>query len=325
MERSLILLMIITLVLGMAGAAIGQTYYGNSYPGQAQTYLPYGQQYGQQGYGQQYGAPAQYAQPQYQQYSPYYGNYNDYVLGNANPQAGYYQQTRPTQPSQPNPYYGMSQHQPQPQRQAHAHYQSQPAQPQGATSQRRQRTRASAGYASNSIPSIEEMFRPGTPSASNEIYWDPNTMPETPEGAVVTPYQPNRDPRRARISPQNNLKPQRKKRPRAKRRAARSVPKPPESKSQAIKWGKKENSDKPAPPERSSITWGKKKESAQAPKEDSPKPTVMKWGKQSTDAPSDLDVDREPQVKTRAAQTPGADGQARASEGSGQFSWGKKN
>jgi hypothetical protein len=182
---------------------------------------------------------------------------------------------------------------------------------------------ALAGYASNTIPSIEEMFQPGTPSSSSEIYWDPNSMPETPQGAVVTPYQANPDPRRARLSPQNNVKPKQKKKRRVKRSASRNKPKPPQSKGQAIKWGKQARDEKPQAPDRKAITWGKKKESAQAPTEASPKPSVMKWGKSSTAAPPELDVEREPQVTTKSAQAPQKE--TAQSSDKGGFSWGKQN
>lgn len=316
MERSLILLMILTLVLGMAGLAQSQTYYGNAYPTQAQTYVPYGQQHGYHGYGNNYGAPQQYSQPQYQAQSPYYGNYNEYILGGANPYASYYQQQQPVQPSQPNPYYGMPQQSPQQSYQARAQQPSAPM-----TRQNTGPTVASSS--SDSMGSFEDMFKPGAPQTSTEIYWDPNSMPETPQGAIVTPYQPNDGRARASVAPQNTPKPKRANKPRVSRSAKRSVPKPPEKKKQSIKWGQNSAEDKPEPPKRKAISWGKSQETAgPEPKALSPSKKAIQWGKAPEEGQTELDVDREPQVTTKEAQV----AETPASEApSGKFQWGKKN
>ncbi len=316
MERSLILLIILTLILGMAGLAHSQTYYGNSYPTQAQTYVPYGQQHGYHGYGNNHAAPQQYSQPQYQAQSPYYGNYNEYISGGSNPYASYYQQQQPVQPSQPNPYYGMPQ---QPSRQNYHASAQQPA----ARMTRENTGPTVASRSSNTMESFEDMFKPGAPKTTTEIYWDPNSMPETPEGAIVTPYQPNQSRPRSSVAPRSTPKPKRTNKPRVRRSAKRSVPKPPENKRQSIKWGQNSAADKPEPPKRKAITWGNSQETAgPEPKALSPSKKGIQWGKAPGQGQTELDVDREPQVTTREAQVAES---PETKAPSGKFKWGKKN
>ena len=131
MVRSLTIMLVAGLVLGMGAPAFSQTYYyGNPYSGQQQAYGGYGSTYGQPEY-QQYAQPGygqynQYAQPQQgtgaYQTAPgsYYQNYGQYLQQGrygydpgaqayAPRGAQQYPNNYYRQQAQPNPYYGMPQ------------------------------------------------------------------------------------------------------------------------------------------------------------------------------------------------------------------------
>jgi hypothetical protein len=284
MVRSLTIILMVGVVLGIGAPAFCQTYYyGNAYQGQGRTDGAYGANYGRPGYQQyaqpqQYGQNNQYAQPQqYGQYNQfaqpqpgagayqnapgsYYQNYGQYTRQGAygyNPGSQAYapggQQSAPNnyygrQQAQPNPYYGVPQVQ----------QWETPRTTSSTTRVRRARSRSRRG-AEATTASNTAVSKPAKESRKEkpEIYWDPNSDDDDASSQAVSQETSQRRPavRASRNSAGNRTVRAQGSTGRARvRREARTTATPPPPKRQTMAWGKKE----PKPPSsRRPMRWGK--------------------------------------------------------------------
>ncbi|AFM27356.1 hypothetical protein [Desulfomonile tiedjei] len=335
MKGLVIALSIAVLLAGFTGSAIGQGYYGTSYPGQGYnpqaaygqygqtqpSYGQYGQQYGQQQYGQygQYGqeyGQQQYLTPQQQQY---YGQQYGQQYGQpANQNQAAYQN------------YGQYGAYPD-----YSSYGSAVPRPgvQGRPGARRGRAEAvqygtpevnSRQYTTSARPSI-------TPSdnelVKSEIYWDGSeSYPEetrtqqaapAPAPRAAAPMNPGVQEERRAPNGGQSMAIQTPKR--VKRNIVRQSPEatPPPPERRGIKWGKEESSANlrsgNAPAERPAMKWGK---------QDAPEETpAMKWGKQEKPA----SIGAEPGSFQGSSTRPTISSQAESESQSGQkkFQWGR--
>ncbi len=310
MKGLVIALSIAVLFAGFTGSAIGQGYYGTSYPGQGYdpqaaygqygqtqpSYGQYGQQYGQQQYGQEYGQ--QYATPQQQQYyGQQYGQpanqnqaaYQNYGQYGAYPDYSSYGSAVPRPGVQARP---------------------------GA---RRGRAEA-VQYGTPEVNSREytTSARPSrTPSdnelVKSEIYWDGSES--YPEETRAQQPAPAPAPRAA--APMNAGIQEERRAPNGGQSMAIQTPK--RVKRNIVRQSPEAT---PPPPERGGMKWGKEESSANLRSGSAPaERPAMRWGKQEKPAA----IGAEPGSFQGSSAQPTMSSQAEPESQSGQkkFQWGK--